>query len=1598
MTRRTVISAFAICVLVAAVVKGQTNPETERGGRPGLSYALTDFDQVNLFNGTMTLNLPVGPTYHVNGALSYRFIASYGTNTWKTEEEDIYDWYKYESHTVYYNVPSEHENAGFGWVVTLGAILPFVPPFDHPAYLAPDGGQHEFFESLHSADPYEPANGLSVRYTRDGTYLRLKSTSAGYVVDFPNGETHSFDSSGRLIRIDDQYGNWVTVTYAGDNSNYVVTDSVGRTHTVYLRTAYSYDVIPSTGQSPPPASHWIVDRVVLAAFDDPDDTSPATAEYKFNYLLPPSSSPESVPTSQKLSRRCHPHPDVALATYVVVPMLTSIDFPESAQYQFDYDYGNHSGCSSTASGGASGNLVKLVLPTGGRIEWTYFRYELGTLAGNNAGVHERTVYDGTTLLGRTEYQKGSFCRNGSSAPICYVDLWRRVIHREGPNFEIIVDATKHYFSAFRSASTVENGGEYGLPLTRSYPLPGDATAFLSSESEQYNIADGQFYPTGRKNWVRYEGDQLLTTAVWFTANQRVAYQRTDYEDGKFSDVTYSEFDGLGHYRKAVTGGNFLSGNVRTTFTNFNSASGTYKLNTDGTLYVGVGRFTLPPSTSPWILNTFDREWASDGTSNATKISASCFDTTGFMTSRRTFKDFAAAPSPDVALPATTTQDLLAVFTRNVNGNLVREQYFGGDMNSAAPTNFSCGGVLTGESYAVAHDYQYGSLKTSKHEQAENTFDLADHEIDLNTGVVSKSYRFRTSGSFDGITTEYRYDKLGRLKQVKDPRSRTDYSYQNQPPKITVSDYDTANSPVLVRTSAAEFDVLGRVVRETRSMPENVTAERKTKYDSLGRKVEVTDWGATVPTVFTYDLFGRPIRVRAPDQTEDTALKIAYSGVSTVERTSKVRTSGDATTLQLANFTDAVTTEEYDRMGRLVRITEPSDGSFPSIRPVTEYTYDVAGHLTGVCAKGGGSSCGQIRTFSYDNRGFLLNETHPENGTTTYAAYDARGHLRRRFLGTTVSNSFQHLGFVYDRAERLTQVHEADTSGNETRKLKLFAYWGVNNANGSNDYSLGRLALAIRFNWVMAGASAFNVEVMERYAYQDPNGNISSRNTTDYVCTITGSQTCTALNSDLTLTGVPLGNEFKQTFTYDALGETTALGYPQCQTNCSGAIAGRTVTNGYSNGFLTSVIWSGALSPNGLTYHPSGLWNEIHHDNGVIDQQIVDTAVPSRPRSLITTNARRGDTCVAPSFTAQPASLSVPANTSFTLQAAASGEDGHVISYQWYRGVAADRTNPISGATSSSLTQNLSSTTSFWVEAKNDCSSSGAASDTSVVSVCTTPGVSLPPDRTITRTNSTTIEATASGSGTLRFQWYTVVNNVASPILGQTASILNPSPLATTRYRAVVTNDCNMTAYAEIQITVIDPPTTPLLTSVFYDPQSNYNVIQWAASSSSTGIARYVIERRPDNYTFPTSSGSITTIQDSYNVVAGRAYAYRVKAVDTNEVASEFSAYDLTTRMSFADDPVRLPSDNGGTVIRGFHVSDLRKAVDAVRFAAGLSPAWASYSPPTGPIYGAHFAELRDRLNEARVLFGLPEVNVSDSVASGQPVRGRTVTELRNGVK
>src|SRR5262249_21196259 len=143
-------------------------------------------------------------------------------------------------------------------------------------------------------------------------------------------------------------------------------------------------------------------------------------------------------------------------------------------------------------------------------------------------------------------------------------------------------------------------------------------------------------------------------------------------------------------------------------------------------------------------------------------------------------------------------------------------------------------------------------------------------------------------------------------------------------------------------------------------------------------------------------------------------------------------------------------------------------------------------LTGVSVSDGLHA--QARAFTYDGRGFLTGESHPENGTVFYT-YDATGKVLTKRLS---QSSIFDLNFEYDLAERTTRVFSRQTAGQSTfRVMKEFEYADGNGYfNNKADYSMGKLQSATRHNY--QGAS--DVKIVEKYHYGDTAGHLTDRTT------------------------------------------------------------------------------------------------------------------------------------------------------------------------------------------------------------------------------------------------------------------------------------------------------------------------------------------------------------------------------------------------------------------------------------------------------------------------------------------------------------------------
>jgi RHS repeat-associated protein len=772
-----------------------------------------------------------------------------------------------------------------------------------------------------------------------------------------------------------------------------------------------------------------------------------------------------------------------------------------------------------------------------------------------------------------------------------------------PNEEMIVavadpqgDVTEHYYSVWPDVNTSNPDGfdakEYSLPFSRRTASAG---SYLSERL--YSAAGYAATPRQplRSVFVRYDIDAFtgctpLAGGVCQDTNRRVTFERTvDHDDGgRVADTTYSDFDGLGHFRSVRKDGTFTSGNS-TTVTAFNRIDPAVNPVADDPNAFDSGTypssFNLPPVAHPWVLNTYPTTTTTSDDDLASAKTFSCFDAaTGVLRARR-------------AGTGSSGNDLLAVFTTD-HGDMTMESNFGGDLAHDAPVAASLCGIATAPpaqaGYRLTHTYTTGIRATSAY--AGVTFQSLNVAIDAASGATMSSRD-------PGFVTTYSYDTAFRLTGITPPAglAATTYAYASgsgfenghfTPAKVLQTTLSGTSGTV---AAEYQYDALGRIWREKHRLPDTAgspvwnvreTLRSAAGYvNSVSAPEQLITPNATesnpAPTEYDftpahqtsyggYDPLGRPSSITAPDGHVTT---LAYKGSRSTTHTVSVAT-GRASAV---NGEESVaSTELHDRQGRTEAVIEAQVPDLTDYSTATSYRYDAWGHLASVSMPSGLDT--QLRLFSYDARGLLVSEQHPEightgNGTIIHSDYDSRGNAHRQVTGGTFDRAL-----TFDSAERVTGVNSGATN------LKTFVYddqSGVYNSYcNDNPRCQNKIAAAARWNNL---GDLGNVPVSEAFQYEGPGGLMTRRDI--------------AAGSTMTFDGL----NFAAAQTYNDLGQPYSLTYPFRKDASGEPLAGeraRTVQQAYANGFLSAVTEPGSTQwASSINYHSSGLLKTIAHGSG-----------------------------------------------------------------------------------------------------------------------------------------------------------------------------------------------------------------------------------------------------------------------------------------------------------------------------------------------------------------------------------------------------------------
>lgn len=1616
----SILAALAVLFSTAGLTAQEQDPNSQgfansaRGFAADRAFQMGDFDNVNVFNGNLIVTMPLGQSFPVAGNLSYGVSLVYNSKLWPGKEKRV-DQYQQEQWRA---TPEKISNAGFGWLVSMGRLyvgctqqpcLPFPQQAGLNTYESPDGALHSFYAKLHETDGTSPAGVAG--YTRDGTYLRLRTVSGGYEIDFPDGSIRKFVTvagtySTQLTEVRDAFGNKVTLSWSG--SNWTFGDSrTGRADRFQNVTTVSTGIAQANLSN-------VISKISFTA------QGGRTLDYNFIYSAVTNvlrgcllGSPGSEWTG-----------DDGL---IPVVFLNRIEVRDAAASQnatplqtYSFEYTPQSALCSAWT------LDKMVVPTGGAVTWTFGTYSLPTSPCGEGdpdqmiGVTYRTLWSDSSCTDRTN----STCNANKVGEWTYAPSLVRnypdnaQVNCNDANFpprmvtatpsEMINKVTApdgattvHHFSIWTASPNNAPDGarrdEYGLPFGRSaFELgPNNRPRYLSMQQQDCATCSPK-----RATYVTYERDDPTSYLYASACNRRVAGNRTLFLDDavgsgwRYKDVDFSSFDGLGHYRTSTATGNFTTpGDARTETTNYNPSSG---------VYPGPS-FVLP---STWLIQMYTEQSVEEHGSAAKQTFT--WESHGTLESVRALKNSATVPSAIT----TDSHDLLTVYCRDSIGNVTTERYFGGDKGSAASQNCTSTPVYANGEYQLNHSYSpFGPREKSWFSNTSSTIYALDQTVDDKSALPS------SSRDISGLQTTYGYDILGRLISSSPPGTAwSEYVYLTPGQtydNVTVSwptlllkmrGNGMPQSATPLKQQKYEFDKLGRLVRQSHLNADGKWTASETSYDALGRKVwlsEPESTGTSAPTgpltaalksTYTYDAFGRPKTLTAPDGATTT---YTYIGEQYGDRTTAVATGTGTITSSTSKY-------NYDAFGRLIHVAEPS-GPTTSTSPVganvdTNYGYDVGGRLSSVEMKGA-EGVVQNRIFDFDRRGLLQWEVHPESGMSTYT-YDARGNVLSK-RQAAASTQFD-LNYTYDSAGRLLRLDGRNPSYDpnsseqdkhqDFRTIKAFTY---GDTNGSNpiDNRAGKLITAVRYNYVPTGSPYYSgsiysmiVRVTETYSYNDAAGRKTHRTTDiDDTDSVTGGQWNRVQSVD-------------QDMGYGDLDQPSTITYPTC-INCGLPPYNpeRNITPTYSQGQLTSVT----DFVSSISYWPNGMRYQLLHTNNIADTQVVDgrtadsSASYARPFSM---SSALYDACIAPLITTQPVGGQITGAPDVTMTVAVT--PGSSPTYQWYIKSFDPGTpsTPITACTTASCSVHPSSTTYYFVAITNSCRTINSNTVRVSVNECVAPApwpsLKVNADRTVTLT------ATATGTEPFTFTWYRSPDNT---VMG-TGAVVTVGPItATTQYYVKATNACNTSGVTSSTISAVIPLSMSTTGLVATKSGTTQITATWPAV---TGAVRYHIERRNNgggwvDLTELTPYSSTTYVDN--NLALNTTYAYRVWATeDSNNYPasrSNNSNVDVATTMTFT-------SVTSGMAVSAAHLDQLLQGVNCVRAAAGWAAVtWsnilASNQPLPSPgtlIVPAHILATRARLNEALQALGVATGGYTDPDPSLKFIKAIHITEVQGRVQ
>lgn len=1025
-----------------------------RGSKVGNSYSVGDIETINLTNGNLMLNIPLGSLPAGRGGAGGGISLVYNSKLYDIQRHRIVDS-RYSQPAFYdktvvvpastggwrysggYSIETEDRMASFGSNAPGCSGTPYadfwtVNTFKHKLHVVfPDGSKHEMIPSGYDDyqddgfyrikwdGTFENCGGTAANigtpltyFSIDGTHMRLEfgAYGNGWTLYFPDGGKATSDS-----KVYDRNGNYVTATSSS------ITDQLGRA--VSISTVGNDDEITSKG------------------FDGEDVVW--TVKWKYIWVR---KTYESCPQPQGEIAPC---PEEGYRSNLllgenwmnwrVVDKIIQPTQLGGGEYVFTYN-GSSSYPSAETTGW--GEISGITLPHDGA--QVSYEYKMDGEDGPTSHEFTKDIIRNHVTEKVLTYD---LVYDGSSAETSekwIYDIQDSSGQMTGPDGSTTVE----HFASTQAAYTVppseplNPGWDSGLSYL-TYNPDGSKTERIWARNRPVVTGSGSdMDPNKQINpYVKTEFTSIQSGSSYtLTAIKDFTYDK----NGNVTEV--KEYDWMPHstahpsgvptvpsgttYLKRITKTEYYNPSPEASTTTYNDADSYIFTTSERLLRLAKNVEIQDSSATPKSRSEFDYDYENYDSSN-TKA--------GNVTETKTWDSFKGGSSRSYSNPLTSTNSITTTATYNSYGMPLTATDANGVTATTTYGSISKPGGTVSDLYPT-------QTETASGTSVERTITMTP---DFFTGLVKSTVDTDNSN----LTTVYDYDALGRPTQantasgVSGKESRTLTQYNDAGRYIVVkSDLSTLNDGKLV--SVQHFDQLGRV-RLSRTLEDASTEDPTDINDGIKVQTRYKYDNPSSPSTSngTYTLTSNPYRASTSsgasgeatmgwtlaykDKTGSTSTVTSYTGAgrpsvfggSNSTTSGTVTTTVDETATTIEDQAGKLRRSITNAFGQVVRVDEPNGsnqlGTISSPNQATNYYYNTLGNMVRV------EQGSQNRYFMHNTLGRTIRIFQPEqdvnsslntsgnpdnNSWTAGSTYDNNGNLLTTTdaKGTTITSTYDQL--------------------------------------------------------------------------------------------------------------------------------------------------------------------------------------------------------------------------------------------------------------------------------------------------------------------------------------------------------------------------------------------------------------------------------------------------------------------------------------------------------------------------------------------------------------------------------------------------------------